>query len=146
MKNSRNKANKGFLTSPAIIIIQLQTLSMTGQPCDVTFYKRRPALDVKIDSAISKALIQGANTQQLREMMDQIQLSNGDVISIHDIWTINSMPKEGVPKEAIETVDMSDADIPAGPNGETIREMIRATYFCKTKEEEDYYVRRYLAS
>jgi hypothetical protein len=39
---------------------QLVTLSMTGQPCDVTFFKKIPAIDVIIDPRINIALMYGA--------------------------------------------------------------------------------------
>ena len=33
------------------------TLSRTGQPCDVTFFKRKPTINVKIDPQIHLALV-----------------------------------------------------------------------------------------
>ena len=146
MEDRQHRITRGFRNSRAILLIQLQTFSMTGQPCDVTFHKKKPALDVKIDKAISRALMKGGNGRKLQNLMERIKLSNGDVISIRDIWTINSMPEGGISKQALETVDTTDGELPVGPEGETLREMIRSTYRCERQEEEDYYLRRYLAS
>jgi len=125
---------------------QILMLSMTGQPCDVTFYEKAPAIDVKIDQQINLALMYGAGVKKIKEMLEHIKLSNGDTVSIEDIWTINPMPKGGYSKEELEAVDLHEADEKVGPNGETLRKMISDTYHCKSKENEDYYLRRFIAS
>ena len=125
---------------------QILMLSMTGQLCDVTFYKKAPAIDVRIDQQITLALMYGAGVTKLKEMLENIKLSNGDSISINEIWTINPMPQGGFSKEELETVDLREAEEKNGPNGETLRKMISDTYHCKSKEDEDYYLRRFIAS
>jgi hypothetical protein len=125
---------------------QILMLSMTGQKCDITFFEKRPAIDVKIEQQINLAVMYGAGTRKLKDMLENIKLSNGDSVSIGEIWTINPMPKRGLTKEELDSVDMAEAEQEAGPNGETLREMIKNTYHCKSKDEEDYYLRRFLAS
>ncbi len=125
---------------------QLVTLSMTGQPCDVTFFEKKPAIDVVIDPRINIALMYGAGAKKLKEMLASIKLSNGDIISIEEIWTINPMPKGGISTEELNNVDMSKAMERIGPNGETLREMISDTYHCETEEQENMYLRKFLAS
>ena len=125
---------------------QILMLSMTGQKCDITFFKKKPAIDVKIDQQINLALMYGAGAKKLQEMLENIKLSNGDSVSIGEIWTINPMPKGGFTKEELYSVDMTEAEQEAGPNGETLRKMIKNTYHCKSKDEEDYYLRRFIAS
>jgi len=88
----------------------------------------------------------GAGVKKIKEMLEHIKLSNGDTVSIEDIWTINPMPKGGYSKEELEAVDLHEADEKVGPNGETLRKMISDTYHCKSKENEDYYLRRFIAS
>lgn len=122
------------------------TLSTSGQPCDVTFLRKEPALNVKIDEKISVALMYGAGAKKLREMLGNIRLSNGDVVSFDEIWMVFPMPSEGFTDEELEAVDLADGDEVWGPNGETVREMIHNVYHCKTKGEEEKYLRRYLAS
>ncbi len=121
-------------------------LSVSGQPCDVTFRNKPPALDVKIDQTITLALMYGAGAKKLQEMLNNISLSNGDVVSLGEIWTIHPMPVDGISEEDLAAVDLSDGEEVSGPNGETVREMIRDVYHCKSKEEEDKFLRRYLAS
>jgi hypothetical protein len=125
---------------------QILTLSTSGQPCDITFYEREPAVDVTVDPQLSLALMYGAGPQRLRAMLESIKLSNGSVVSMNDIWTINPMPKGGFSKGELEAVDISQAEEKAGPNGETLRKMIKDTYHCKSQGEEDHYLRRFIAS
>ncbi len=125
---------------------QILMLSMTGQPCDITFFKKEPAIDVKIDPQITLAFMYGAGVKKLKELLEHIKLSNGYEISIGEIWTINPIPKGGFSKDELDAVDMSEAENKVGPNGETLRKMISDTYHCKSGEEEDYYLRRFIAS
>lgn len=125
---------------------QILMLSATGQPCDITFYKKPPAINVEIGQQICLAIMYGARANKLKEMLEHIKLSNGDVISIGEIWTINQIPKGGFSEKDLEAVDLSKAEEKVGPNGETLRKMISDTYHCKTREEEDYYLRRFIAS
>ena len=125
---------------------QIVTLSMTGQICDVTFYSKEPAIDVKIDQQINLALMYGAGAEKLKEMLENIKLSNGDVVGISEIWTINPMPQGGFSKEELEAVDLRKGKEKDGPNGETLRKMISDTYHCKSREDEDHYLRRFIAS
>jgi len=146
IKEAINKLLEHYGSREAFLGNQLFTLSMFSQPCDVTFYNKKPAIDVNIDPKISIALMYGAGAKKLNEILMNIKLSNGDVISIEEIWTINPMPKGGISKEELAQVDMSKADEKVGPNGETLRKMISDTYHCSTEEEEDYYLRRFIAS
>jgi len=125
---------------------QVTMLSMTVQLCDVTFYNRKPALDVSIDQKINIALMYGAGAKKLKEMLENIKLTNGDVVSLGEIWTINPMPKGGFSKSELAAVDLSEGEEKVGPNGETLRKMISDTYHCESREEEDRYLRRFIAS
>jgi len=140
------RIEKEFGSRLAFLGFQIIMLSMTGQPCDITFFKKKPAINVTIDQQISLALMYGAGANRLKEMFDNIKLSNGEVISLTEIWTINPMPKNGFTDEELATVDLSEAEEKVGPNGKTLREMIRNTYHCKSKDEEDYFLRRFIAS
>jgi hypothetical protein len=125
---------------------QLIMLSMSGQQCDLTFYKRKPVLDVKIDQRLALALMYGAGPRKLHELLTNLKLSNGEVLSIEDIWTVNPMPKDGFSEDELRSVDLAKGDDKLGPNGETLRKMIRDTYHCENKDEEDHYLRRFIAS
>ena len=56
------------------------------------------------------------------------------------------MPKGGLSKSDLDSVDISQGDEINTTTGETIREMIKNSYHCKTNDEIDYFLRRYLAS
>jgi hypothetical protein len=140
------KIEKEFGSRVGFLGHQILMLSMSGQKCDVTFYKKKPTLNVKINQQINLALMYGAGAKKLKDMLENIKLSNGDSISIDEIWTINPMPSGGFTKEKLASVDMSEAEEKSGPNGETLREMIKNTYHCKSKDEEDYYLQRFIAS
>ena len=140
------KVIKEFGSREGFLVYQIMTLTMTNQPCDITFFKKGPEVDVKITSQIMLALMYGMGAKKLKEMLENITLSNGNVININEIWVINPMPAGGITKEELNEVDMSKGEAQFGPKGETIREMIRATYHCKSKVDEDYFVRRFLAS
>jgi len=140
------KIEEEFGSRLAFLGYQIVMLSMTGQPCDITFYKRKPIINVTIDQQINLALMYGAGAKKLKEMLENIKLSNGETISIAEIWTINPMPKNGFTDEELAAVDLSEAEEKVGPNGETLRKMISDTYHCQSREEEDYYLRRFIAS
>lgn len=145
-QEAMKRLNEHFGGPEQMLGHMILTLSMSGQPCDVAFRDRKPVLDVKIDESISLALMYGAGARKLQEKLSQIRLSNGDVVSIDEIWMLLPMPVKGFSADELEDVDLADGDEVFGPNGETIREMIRAVYHCKTKEEEEKFLRRYLAS
>ncbi|MHC2539141.1 hypothetical protein [Bradyrhizobium diazoefficiens] len=125
---------------------QIIKLSETAQPCDVTFYRRPPILDVTIDNQIALALAYGAGAEKLREKLARIRFSDGSVAGFAEIWTINPMPKGGIPKADLDAANMNEAEENVGPNGETLRQMIRETYHCSSREEEDKFLRRFIAS
>ncbi len=82
----------------------------------------------------------------MSERLEKVSLLNGDVVSFSDIWTVHPMPVNGMSDEELSSVDISEGEQRFGPNGETLREMIRNVYHCKTSEEEERFLRRYLAS
>jgi len=86
----------------------------------------------------------GAGAKKLQEMLENISLSNGRVVSFSDIWMVLPMPERGFTADQLAGVDLKDGEEKAGLNGETIRKMIRDIYHCKSREEEDRFLRRYL--
>ena len=121
-------------------------LSQTGQPCDVTFYRRDPIIDVRVDQQLFLALAYGAGHKRLADMLNAIKFSDASTAAITDIWTLNPMPKDGFTEQQLASVDLDDAESPVGPNGEALRQMIRDTDHCTTVQQEDKYLRRFIAS
>lgn len=123
----------------------LTLLSTSGQPTDVTFYRRKPILDVRVSVKLGAARLYGLEDHVPR-VLKRIEFSNGMTANISEIWTINPMPAEGFTQEELDSVDLSEGEQQAGPQGETIRKMIRSTYHCKSNKETDYFLRRWIAS
>ena len=123
----------------------LTKLAISKQPCDITRFKGKPIINVQFDQKIVYALMYGAGAKTLADMMSEIKLSNGEIISFNEIWTINPMPKNGFTAQELAEVDLSDVDQPT-PYGKSLREMISETYCCQSGAEEDQYLRRYIAS
>lgn len=88
----------------------------------------------------------GAGEKKIQEIFNRIRFSGGGEASIGEIWTVNPMPCDGISQDELNAADLAAGDENVGPNGETLREMIKNTYHCTTKEEEDYYLRRFVAS
>lgn len=123
----------------------LTMLSTSGQPTDVTFFRRKPIVDARVSVKIGAARLYGLESH-IPRLLKRIEFSNGMVANLAEIWTINPMPVGGFTQEELDSVDMSQGDQPAGPRGETIRKMIRKSYHCKSNKEVDYYLRRWIAS
>jgi len=121
-------------------------LSMIQQPTDITFYKSPPKLNVKVSSKLSEAMNTGIGPEKLAKLLSAIPLSDGSSINLEEIWTLCPMPEDGFTEEELANVDMSQAQNPIGQQGETLRTIIKNTYHCKTVEEEDKFIRRWLAS
>lgn len=141
-----DRLTQAFGSREQFLAHQLLELSRTGQPADVTFYHRPPLLDVKIDQSLALAMMYGAGAKKLQEMLNDVKLSGGATIRFGEIWTINPMPKAGIPQHELDAVDLTEGDERVGPGGETLRQMIKETYHCKTKEEEERFLRRFIAS
>jgi hypothetical protein len=146
LDEARERFNKIFPTRESHLGFQIVTLAETGQPCDVTFYRRKPILDVTIDQQIAHAMMYGAGAGKIAQMLSSIKFSDGTVASMSEIWTIHPMPKGGLSVSELRAVDLSEAEEPSGPNGETLRKMISETYHCKSRDEEDRFLRRFIAS
>ncbi|MBA7693040.1 hypothetical protein ES703_101615 [subsurface metagenome] len=56
------------------------------------------------------------------------------------------MPKGGFTEDELAIVDLAKAEENVGPNGETLRKMISDTYHCQSRDEEDQFLRRFIAS
>ncbi len=62
----------------------LTMLSTSGQPTDVTFYRRKPILDVRVSTKIGAARLYGLESQ-LPRLLKRIEFSNGVVASLGEI-------------------------------------------------------------
>ena len=137
---------KHFCGPMDILIHQIIHLSNTEQPCDVTFRDKKPVIDVTLDSRIAFGLMYGAGPKKMRELLSNIRLSNGETVSLDEIWVVFPMPVGGFTEGELKGVDLALGEEQWGPNGETVRQMIRNVYHCESDQEEEKFLRRYLAS
>jgi hypothetical protein len=78
----------------------------------VTFYDRKPILDVQCDERIVHALMYGAGAAKLQQMLKQIRFSDGTTVNFNEIWTINPMPKVRIPQAELDAVNLAEAEEP----------------------------------
>jgi hypothetical protein len=129
-----------------VLASMLCRLSETGRWCDVTFFRRCPLFDVRVDPNLAAAVDAATTVRRIRALCGAITFSDGSAAGVADIWMVHPMPRGGVPQSALDAVDLSEAEQVVGPNGETLRQIIREAYRCSSREEEDRILRRYLAS
>src|SRR5262249_172207 len=124
----------------------------TLQQFDVTFYQREPILDVRLDRDFAREFMTALGCWKRHEFVRRLQpliqcivFSDGTKTHVDDIWTITYMP-DGITIARLDGAGLVMAETKAGYGGETIRQMICATYRCGSAAEEDWFVRRWIAS
>lgn len=145
LQEAMSRLEQHFGSPEGMLTHTLTTLSMSGQPTDITFYRRKPILDVRVSTKLGAARLYGLE-KHLPRLLRCIEFSNGTIASLNEIWTVNPMPIEGFSQAELDAVDLAQGEDCMGPRGETLREMIRNTYHCKSKSEVDYFLRRWIAS
>jgi hypothetical protein len=119
--------------------------SQTGTPADVTFHSKDPIINVLFSPELEATLNCGGRADRLEKLPTEVALADGTLLDFDDIWTVNIMPPSKLTEEALAAVDLSEGDKTLNNEGLTLRKIIRQTYHCKTKEQEDFYLRRALA-
>ena len=128
---------------------QLQHYAQTMQRFDVTFLDREPILDVHLNREFARQFnvaSRAKNAKLIAKLLRRLHFSDGTTASVDAVWTINYVPPGGFTVAQLEGADLTLAEQRAGPRGETVREMIRATYRCASAAEEDWFVRRWAAA
>jgi hypothetical protein len=147
LADARRRLEEHFGSAAGVKAWMLISLSSSGQPTDVTFYRRRPILDVKVDNGLGTALLNGISARELANRFNsRVEFSDGTIAGLSEIWTINPMPMGGISPAELAAVDLAEAEAKYGPQGETLRQMIRETYRCRDRVEEDHFLRRWIAS
>ncbi len=144
-QEAMRRLEQHFGSREGMLTHTLTMLSTSGQPTDVTFFRRKPILDVRVCTKLGAARLYGLESHVPR-LLRRIEFSNGAVASLSEIWTVNPMPTRGFSPEELAAVDLSQGDERTGPQEETLRKMIRKTYHCKSRKETDYFLRRWIAS
>jgi hypothetical protein len=149
MGEARRRLDALFPTRFDHMMFQLQHYAQTLQRFDVTFFDREPILEVSFDKGFARKLcaaLRSKDAPRAATLLERLTFSNGTTASGDAVWTINYMPPGGITVAQLEGADLALAESRAGPRGETVREMIRATYRCSSAAEEDWFVRRWIAS
>jgi hypothetical protein len=144
-QEAMKRLEEHFGSREGILTHNLTILSTSGQPADITFYRRKPLINVQISTRIGAARLYGLESQ-LARLLRRIEFSNGRTAGLSEIWTVNPMPIKGFTPEELAAVDVSQGEERQGPQRETLRKMIRKTYHCASRKETDYYLRRWIAS
>jgi hypothetical protein len=142
---ARRRLDEIFPTREHSLVWQLLHYARTGQMFDVTFYNREPSLEVTLTQEFAYEFLIAAdsgNESRFRQLCLWIRFSDGTENGLDGIWTLNYMPHD---------LDISDADLgqgeqQIGDQGETMREIIRNTYRCRSRAEEDFFLARFIAS
>ena len=149
IENARQQMNAFFPSQSSYLLLQLQHYAQTMQRFDVTFLGREPVLDVHLNKEFARQLnvaLRAKNAKLIAKLLGRLHLSDGTTVNVDAIWTINYMPPGGVTVAQMESADVAEAELPAGPNGETVRQMVSQVYHCASAAEENWFVRRFIAS
>ena len=149
LEEARRRMDEIFPTWIDNLLFQLQHFAQNGAKFDATFYDREPILDVSLNREFARTFnpaLAHWKPDKFARLLDRIHFSDGTVVRISDIWVLNYMPPGGITVAKLESADIALAEVPAGQNGKTVREIIRNTYRCITPAEEDWHVRRWIAS
>jgi hypothetical protein len=132
------------------LLWQLEHYAKTMQRFDVTFYNREPLLDVTLGRDFARkytgAFLYDRGVEYFKELLKRVTFSDGTTVPAGDIWTMNYMPDEGISIKELDGADIGEAEAKIGLGGETARLMLRKTYRCCSAAEEDWFVRRWIAS
>jgi len=149
LEHVRQRFGEIFPTRVDLLLFQLRHFAQTGQKFDATFYDRAPILDVGLNREYARTLVTALGNwkpDKAARLLQRVHFSDGTVASISSIWVLNYMPPGGITVAMLDAADIALAEVKAGDNDETVREMIRATYRCASAAEEDWHVRRWIAS
>jgi hypothetical protein len=128
-----------------LLLSQLFHHAGTMQPLDVTFSDREPILEVTLSELWAHkfcAAVFDRSAQRMSALLNQIVFSDGTATGFGEIWTLNAMP----PNLDTAGVDLARGEEVIGLDGETLRQVVRDTYRCKSHAEEDFFLARWIAS
>jgi hypothetical protein len=129
-----------------MLVWELHHYARAMQAFDVTFYEREPILDIKLSAPWARgfcsALLSDKSSRRAKKLLGRITFSDGSTAGVNEIWTLNYMPAD----LDMVGVDLAQGEEVIGLGGETVRHIIRKTYHCKSRAEEDFFLARWIAS
>jgi hypothetical protein len=142
------RVKKAYPMREKLLLDMLRGMWMGKMPGDVTFYERKPLINVTVDFwSIEQAMSYDKPVKVVRKALENIPFSDGTVANLAHIWNVFPMPRDGFSDDELAAADLSMAEeVAPGPTGKTIRQMISDCYHCTSMDEEDRYLRRWIAS
>jgi hypothetical protein len=129
-----------------MLVWELHHYARTMQMFDATFYDRGPILNVTLADHWARefcaAFLFDKGGQHIGNLLQRITFSDGTAVNLYEVWTLNYMPAD----LDVAGVDLSRGEEVIGAGGETVRQIVRATYRCKSRAEEDFFIARWIAS
>jgi hypothetical protein len=145
MKHAHQRMQEVFGSPQGLLVWSLHHFARTMQPFDITFLQREPILDVTLSKHWARefctAFLSNSD-RNIARLLERVAFSDGTVVDLREVWTINYMPAE------LDTagVDLARGEEVIGAGGETVRQIVRATYRCRSRAEEDFFLARWIAS
>jgi hypothetical protein len=129
-----------------MLVAELHHFARTMQMFDATFYEREPILAAKLDDVWARdfysAFLSDKSGRRTAKLLSRIAFSDGTIAGLHEIWTLNFVPAD------LDTagIDLAQGEEVIGLGGETVRTIVRKTYDCRSRAEEDFFLARWIAS
>ena len=121
----------------------LRELNLSGGKFDLTTYSGIRLLNCILPGEFATHLYGAYRTEVFEYRMKNIPIMSSDGkemrLPLSDIWIVHPLPNKEISDGDLRAVDPSKAD-------EELKEMIRKGYHCKSEEEFDFYLRRFLAT
>jgi hypothetical protein len=149
LQDARQRMGEVFPTREDLVLFQLQHFAETGQKFDVTFRDREPVLDTCLNREFARTFVTALKhwkPDKFARLLGRIHLDDGTITPIDTIWVIVPLPPVEITIAMLESADLTMAETAIGEGGETVREMIRATYRCASEAELNWHIRRWIAS
>jgi hypothetical protein len=145
LHHAHERLTEIFGDRSGMFVSQLHHHARTTQPFDATFYEREPILEVTLSDDWACSFCSALSDEDGRraaKLLCQIIFSDGSAANLSEIWSLNYMPSD------LDTagVDLARGEEVIGLGGETVRHIVRETYRCKSRAEEDFFIARWIAS
>ena len=142
-KHARNPRLRGLFN-------MIVTVHLSRQPVDITTYSGRRLLECEILGEFATHMLCAYRPETYDYRVENIRVKPREgpetAVSLDDIWLLNPMPIDGFTEDELKAVDLGKADEFDPLLAGSLRESIRRGYHCKSDEETDFFLRRFIAS
>jgi hypothetical protein len=127
------------------LLWHLDYYAITHRCFDVTFFARQPILQTQLEAGFRhefRTACDHNDAKRIIDLLGRVKFADGSIAGADEIWTFNYMPDD----LAIDGIDLSEGERIVGFDGQTARQIIRETYHCQSRAEEDFFLARWIAS